>query len=259
MILVDVHAHLDHVRFKNDLDQVIQRAKQAGVKAIITNGIDPETNRATLEIAKKYDIVKPALGIYPVDALRREAETGEHHKTPPPFNFDKELEFIEQNKEIVAIGEIGLDFKNSNKKQEQIFHFQKLIELAEKLNKPIIVHSRGAEPEVVETLQSTNIKKVVLHCFSGKLKLAKKALSYGYSFSLPTNIVRSQQFQLLAEAAPLSQILTETDAPYLSPFKEIKNEPSFVAETIKMISKIKKLEPEEVANNIYMNYQKLFL
>ena len=255
MILVDVHAHLDHEEFIPDLDQVIERAKQAGVKAIITNGVDPQTNRQTLKIAERYDIVEPALGIYPVDALRSHPCT----EKEPLFDFDKELKFIEsQCKRIVAIGEIGLDFKNSTKKEEQILDFQRLINLAEKCDKPIIVHSRSAEKEVLQTLESCKIRRVVLHCFSGKLKLVKSAIDRGYYFSIPPNIVRSQHFQELVRVAPISHILTETDAPYLSPIKATRNEPCYVAKAIGMVAQIKKIEPEEVANNVYMNFQRLF-
>ena len=259
MLLVDVHAHLDHVDFKDDLDKVIQRAKSNSVKAIITNGINPETNRLTLEISKKYDIVRAALGIYPIDALQKEIEIGEYPLKPNIFDLDKELAFIEKNKQnIVAIGEIGLDFKYSNKKDKQKEVFKKMLILAEKLNKPVIVHSRSAELECVEILQTTKLKKIVLHCFNGKLTLVKKAINNGWFFSIPTNIVRSQQFQKIVEISPLSLLLTETDAPYLSPFRGIKNEPSFVIETIKKIAQIKSLDQEEVANNIYMNYKRVF-
>ncbi len=259
MLLVDVHAHLDHVDFKEDLDLVIQRAKQAGVKAIISNGINPETNRSTLEIAKKYDIVKAALGIYPIDALQKESEIGECPLKPNVFDVDKEIKFIEANKnKIVAVAEIGLDFKYSKKKDEQKQVFEKLLALAEKLNKPVMVHSRGAEQDCVEILQTTRLKKIILHCFSGKLTLVKKGLDNGWFFSIPTNIVRSQQFQKIVEIASLSQIFTETDAPYLSPFRGTRNESSFIIETIKEIAKIKNLTQEEVANNIYMNYQRVF-
>lgn len=259
MLLVDVHTHLEHVDFKNDLDKVIQRAKQAGVKTIISNGINPETNRLTLEIAKKYDIVKAALGIYPIDALQKESEIGEFPLKPNVFDLDKELNFIEKNKQnIVAIGEIGLDFKYSNKKNEQKEVFKKMLNLAEKLNKPVIVHSRSAELECVEILQTTKLKKILLHCFNGKLTLVKKAIDNGWFFSIPTNIVRSQQFQKMTEITPLPQIFTETDAPYLSPFRGTRNESSFIIETIKEIAKIKNLTQEEVANNIYMNYKRVF-
>lgn len=258
MILIDVHNHLDHDFFKEDLDEVIQRAKQAGVKAIITNGLDPDTNRKSLELADKYDIVKAALGIYPPESLEKESETGEHTRPTVEFDIDEEIKFIEQNKDnIIAIGEIGLDFVHSQTADQKEL-FQKMLDLAKKLDKPAIIHSRRAEREVIETLESNQQKNVILHCFSGKKKLIKRALELGYYFSIPCNVVRSQQFQITVELAPFSQILTETDGPYMSPFKEKRNEPAFITETIKKIAEIKNITQEETANNIYMNYQRVF-
>ena len=108
MILVDVHAHLDLKEFDSDLDEVIKRAEVAGVKAIISNGINYKSNRKTLELSKKYSIIKPALGLYPDDAIKLTQE-----------QIQDELNFIEKNKDkIIAIGEVGLDYKYCKKKQE---------------------------------------------------------------------------------------------------------------------------------------------
>ncbi|MFC1723954.1 TatD family hydrolase [Nanoarchaeota archaeon] len=252
-ILIDVHAHLEILK---DLDAVIQRARDANVKKIIAQGVNPETNRQVLDIAKKYDIVEPALGIYPQDALRNEVEEG-HPFQIVDFDFDKELEWIENQKPI-ALGEIGLDYKTGNNPEQQKERFIKFIELGKKLDIPLIIHSRKAEKDVVDLLEKHEAKKVILHCFSGKLKLAKRAAELGYNFSIPTNVVRSQQFQILVETVNINQLLTETDAPYLSPFPNTPNEPAFIAESIKTIAKIKGVTVEDTANNIFMNYQRLF-
>ena len=134
----------------------------------------------------------------------------------------------------------------------------KLIELSKKIKKPIIIHSRKAEQDVIDILENLDAKKVVLHCFSGKLKLIKRAAELGYYFSIPTNITHSQHFQKLAELVDINKILTETDAPYLSPYKNRRNEPSFITEAIKKIAEIKNISINEIANNIFMNYQNLF-
>jgi TatD DNase family protein len=97
-----------------------------------------------------------------------------------------------------------------------------------------------------------------MHCFCGRLHLVKRIIKNGWYFSIPTNVVRSQQLQLIAEHAPLSQLLTETDAPQLSPYKDRRNEPAFVIESVKAIARIKGLDETEVANAIYQNYQRLF-
>ncbi|MBT4541054.1 TatD family hydrolase [Candidatus Woesearchaeota archaeon] len=258
MILIDVHAHLHWKDFK-DLDEVIERAKDAGVKAIITAGVDVESNRQSLEIAKKYDIVKAALGLYPMDALSRETST--ELNTDINNYVDEELKFIETNKkDIIAISEIGLDFvSNKTDMKLQMETFVKQLKLAKKLNLPVIVHSRKAEADVINLLENEKMKKVVLHCFCGKRRLVKKAIECGWYFSIPTNVVKSQQFQEMVETIPLQQILTETDSPFLSPYPGMRNEPAFVAEAVKKIANIKKIEQEEAANIIFSNYQRLFL
>lgn len=263
MLLVDIHAHLDHDKFKDDIDEVIDRAKKAGVKHIITSGVNSSTNRKILEIVKRYDIVHASFGIYPIDALAKEMEKGEasgFNRDIEPFDIDKEIEWIIKNKDkCVAIGECGMDFnfgKESEKHQRE--NFQKVIELAEKIKKPIIVHTRKAEPEVIEMLESSKIKNIILHCFTGRKHLVKKAADKGWNFSIPPLIVRLQQFQIMADIVNINQLLTETDSPYLSPYPGKRNEPAFVAETIKKIAEIKKFTVEEVSNNIFMNYQRIF-
>ncbi len=264
MILVDVHAHLDHARFKDDLDEVISRAREAGVKAIITSGVNSTTNHMILKIAEKYDIVKASFGLYPIDALAAELEGDEASgflRDTEPINVDAELDWIKQNKnKCIAIGEVGLDYhwvKGKEKEQQRVF--QKVISMVEKIDKPIIIHSRKAEQDAIEMLESSNVKNVVMHCFSGKKSLIKRAADNGWSFSVPPVITRLQHFQMLVEMVNLSQLLTETDAPYLSPFRDRRNEPAFVAETIKKIAEIKGMTEEDSANNIYMNYTNIFL
>jgi len=258
VLLVDVHAHLDHEMFAKDRDEVIERAKAAGVKIIIANGVDPETNGYVLLFAKKYDIVKPALGIYPPDALQEEVNCGGYPLKMLPYDVDAELDKIEKA-EPIALGEVGLDYKNCKDKEMQKQLFQKFIDLSKKLDIPLIVHSRKAESDVIDMLEASDAKKVVLHCFSGKKSLIKRAADKGWSFSIPTNVVKSEHFQQMIKQVHISQLLTETDCPYLSPFPGQRNEPAFVIESLKKIAEIKGTTIEDTASNIFMNYQKLFL
>jgi len=261
MILVDDHCHLMHAAYK-DLDQVIERAKKAGVKAIICSGINPPTNREALEIAKKYPMIRASLGIYPVDALgiEQDVEAGlKVHKGP--IDLDDEFEFIKQNKDkIAAVGECGLDYhwiKDKELQKKERENFARIIEFVEKLKKPIIVHTRKAEEDCINMLTSSKIKNVVLHCFEGRKSLIKRAADAGYIFSIPTNIVKSQHFQILAEMASINQITTETDGPYLSP-AGFPNEPANVKVVVEKIAQIKGFTPEEVANNIWLNFQRIY-
>lgn len=254
MLLIDAHAHMDCKEYEDKLDEIIENAGKAGVKAIIAAGVSPESNRKTLEIAKKYDIVKAALGIYPPDALSK--ETNSEIKV----DIEKELEFYEQNiSEIAAIGEIGLDYHTGEDKEMQKDIFIKQLEFAKKHNLPAITHSRKAEDDAIEILEKLNYKKIVLHCFCGKKRLIEKAKELGFYFSIPTNVVRAENLQGIIKTVNINQLFTETDSPLLSPFKEKMNQPSFVVESVKKIAEIKGFTLEETSNSIWLNYQRLFL
>lgn len=268
-MLVDVHCHLDHHHYKDDLDKVIENARKAGVSKIITSGIDRNTCNIALAFAKKYDIVEAALGRYPEDALDREGyyETNPHAEKT---TIEQDIEFMKQHKnEFKAIGECGIDLFNGKIEnlEMQASVFRKLIELSIELDKPIIIHSRKAERNIIEILEEykgkINPANVILHCFSGRKSLIKIAIQNGYKFSIPTNINRAEHFQWIVQECPIKNLLTETDAPYLSPYKNQdnsfnRNEPAYVAETIKKISELKGITAEECEKQIFMNYQNTF-
>ncbi|MCK4589832.1 MAG: TatD family hydrolase [Nanoarchaeota archaeon] len=265
-MIVDVHCHLNHEQFKKDLDQVIERAKQAGVKAIVCSGINHPANEEVLEIAKKYDIVHASLGLYPIDLLGLGPDEVGITRQMGKIDLQEELDFIKKHKkDIVGIGECGLDYHWSKKPEEhkqQQKNFQKIIEFTEKIKLPLIVHSRRAEVDTFDLLESSKLKKekVILHMFEARKHIIKKAIDNNYKFSIPTAIVKLQHFQTMAEIVPLQQLLTETDAPWLSPYPENRrNEPAFIVETIKKMAEIKKLPKEEIENQIYNNFKKTFL
>ena len=248
-MLVDVHAHLNFRDYNKDRDKVIKRAEKLNM-TIIDSGTELKDNKKSLELSKKYSIVKSSFGLYPLYGIKLNEK-----------QLNEELNFIKENKNnIIAIGEIGLD-KSINKPnlKKQIEIFKKVLTLAEKLKKPVIIHSRKAEEECINILETFKLKNIDMHCFGGNFKLVKKIQDNGWFFSIPTNIVRLLHFQQIVEQTSMSQLLTETDSPYLSPYKDKRNEPSFVVETIKKISEIKRLNKEEVKKLIYMNFQKVFL
>ena len=257
-LLIDAHSHLDHGLLINKIDEIIKRAKAVGLKHIITNGINPETNRTCLELSKKYDIVECGMGTYPRTALKKEIEAGDYPIKLKDFDIDEEIAFIKKNKNnIVAISEVGLDFVNGEDKQ-QIEDFEKMIKLSEELNKPIVIHSRKAEQKAVEMLESSKNKKIVMHCFSGKKSLVKRISDNGWFLTIPTVVVRAFQFQDIIKTVPINQLFCETDSPYLSPYKEQMNEPAYVIESYNKIAEIKQMDINEAVNNIYMNWQKIF-
>ena len=205
-LLIDIHTHLDHPLLICKIDEIIKRSKNIGLKHIITNGINPETNRKCLELSKKYDIIKCAMGIYPRNALKKDIESGDYPLKFIDFDIDEEIEFIRKNKsDVVAISEVGLDFVDGEDKQ-QIEDFEKMIKLAEELKKPVVVHSRKAEQKCVDILESSNLKKIIMHCFCGKKSLVKRIAGNGWFLTVPTIVVRSQQFQDIAKNVPISQL-----------------------------------------------------
>ncbi len=262
-LFVDVHTHLTHEKFNSDLPEVIDRAQRAGLGSIVVNGIEPRSNRQILQMAKDYPLIKAALGIYPLNAVC--------HLLPEDFTlpieiFDiqEEIAFIEEQarrKALVAIGECGLDGhwleKSTFSEQEKVF--ENLIDIANRYNIPVIVHSRKLEKRALEILVSMKAQRANLHCFEGKLSLAKEAAEkHNFYFSIPTNASRHHGFQKMLSQLPLTSILTETDAPYLSPKRNHRNEPANVLETVALLAKLRQISPEEAKQHVWNNYLTLF-
>ena len=140
-------------------------------------------------------------------------------------------------------------------------NFRKIINFAKKVKKPIVIHSRKAEKECIDVLEDEIKHKeidVVQHCFSGKKSQMTRAIELGHYFSIPPNIIIASNFQTLVKKCPLSQLLTETDSPWLSPYKDRPNEPAFVAKTIEKIAEVKGMNVKEVEEQIWQNYLKVF-
>ena len=266
MNLIDDHCHLTHVLYKDDISEVLKRAKAVNIKRILVSGVNPPSNREVLKLVQQHpDILRASLGIYPIDALGlAEGDSGlPLQKTP--IDIDAELQFISQHKDhITAIGEIGMDFHWADKEktyQQQADNFRKIIRFAKSIHKPIIIHSRKAEAECIQLLAEeipNHEIPIVQHCFSGKKALIKQAAELGHYFSIPTNLIKSDQFQIMIKMVPLTQITTETDGPWLSPYKDQKNEPAFVKDAIQKIAELKQLSIEQVAEQIWENYKKIY-
>ena len=246
-MLVDVHAHLTFKDFDKDIDEVIKRAEQAGFYAIICNGTNAEQNRKVLTYTDKYPLVKPALGIYPSDGVEMSDE-----------DFDLELEFIESVKPF-AIGEVGIDYFRVENPERQKKNFLKFIRLAKKLNIPIIVHSRKAELDAIQLLEQEGAKRVVMHCFSGNKELTERVMANGWMVSTPGAVTRRKEFRKVARWANSEQLLTETDAPFLSPFNEKpRSESSYIKDSIKEIAKLKDLDEKDMEGQILKNFKRMF-
>jgi TatD DNase family protein len=243
---IDSHCHIDKL---DDIGKIVENSKNAGVGMIISNGLNPTNNKLVLELSMRFKEVKAALGMYPIDSLELKKS-----------EINREIEFIKKNSDkIIAIGEVGLDFKEgleTRKKQEKTF--REFVKLAKALDKPVIVHSRKAEKECIEILEELNSKKVIMHCFSGKLKLVRKIFSNGWFLTIPTCVKHSEHFQKIIEICPIENLLCETDSPYLHPEKKFPNEPANVIESYKAISKIKDINLDKVEKKIQQNFKRLF-
>lgn len=263
MYFVDVHCHLDHPRFK-DLPEVVARAEAAGVVAAIAQGVNLESNKRVLALSREHKSIKPALGLYPIEAsnVTIKPDVVDDYIIECDATVDETLNFIREHRdEIVAIGEVGIDLKESDDEANQVENFKKLIALAKEIKKPLIIHSRKAEALVLDLLEESGINKrlVHMHCFSGKKKLVQRGVKLGYSFSIPGSVSRSQQFQQMVEFIPITQLLTETDAPYMPyDLAHERSEPAHVVFTVQKIAEIKGMTEKEVADNLFMNYQRIF-
>jgi TatD DNase family protein len=241
---IDIHCHLDDEQFTSDIDQVITRATDTGCLALLSASIDEQTIKKTLDLAKKYPVIKPVLGLYPqtVETLSDEKIT-------------EILVFI-QKINPVAIGEIGLDFKYTTDKalqEKQQLYFEKQLELAQMLQKPSIIHSRGAEVQVLQQIQKR--KNCILHCYCGEIQRAVDSSAY---VSIPVRACGSKSFQKLISAIPLTRLLTETDAPYLNDGRQ-RNEPQNILRTIQLIAEIKNISVQECATQLIVNAKNIGL
>ncbi len=268
MKLIDVHCHLEGERFEKDLDEVLDRAHKAGVQFVMSSGTHADANRKLLALSKKYSMIRPCFGIYPIDAIvsKFPGVQDDDMKPVEPLDYKEELGWIEKNfHSCVAIGEVGMDFKVVKElpnleeiKGEQKKIFEEIILFAKRLDKPIVIHSRGAELECIELLEKHKMTHVLMHCFGGRKHLVKRCADNGWFLSVPAVITRLQHFQTLVELVPIEQLLTETDAPYLAPVAGERSEPKDVAITIKEIAKIKNMDEKDVADQIWKNAEKLF-
>jgi len=243
-MIFDTHVHLNEENFTKDLDEVIKRALDSGVNKMIVVGYDVPSSERAIEISKKYKgKIYASCAIHPHDAE----------------DFDKEFKSIEEiskEKEVVAIGETGLDFyRNFSPKEKQIESFKWHIELSLKRNLPLIFHVRNAFPDVFRILKEYKNLKGVFHCFSGGVSEVKKIVEMGFYISFSGSLTYgSRKLEESLKILPEDKILFETDAPYLTP-KPLKgrNEPSYIVYTVKHASRVLDVEFERLCEISYKN------
>ncbi len=246
--IIDSHCHLDFPKFDRDRGESILRAREAGIVGMINSGISLKGNCISLELAETHEDIHAALGLSP--DIGREGEDTE---------INAILAQIETNAEkAVGIGEAGLDFqdcKTTEERERQTVAFKKVIELAKNLDKPLVVHARMAEEEVLKLVR--NVDTVIYHCYSGSIETMKKIVDMGYYISMATLVCFSKYHQDLVEAVPLENLLLETDSPFLSPRKG-RNEPAFIADSIPVVARLKDMDPAEIAKSTTENARRVF-
>jgi TatD DNase family protein len=263
LTLFDVHAHLTHPDLLPDVGSILERAEQAGVGTIIANGLNPRDNQAVLELAERHAVVKPALGLYPVDAvLRKMRAAGKDYPSErDDWDVETAVGWVRDHVDrAFAIGEIGLDgyWVEEPFWAEQEWAFRELVELSMRHDKPIIIHTRKRERRALEILDELGARRVDWHCFGGKVKLAREIASRGHFLSIPANARRSESFTRMLETLPRTQLLLETDCPYLGPERDRPNEPANVAGTCRYASELWGLSEVAARAQFAENFERLF-
>ena len=241
-MLIDSHAHLEMPEFRQDLTEVIQRAKASGVEYIFTVGTEKKDWTRALEIAHSYPSVYAVLGVHPHNAREINDEA---YST---------LKRLCRDEKVKAYGEIGLDFyRNLSPRAVQLKRFREQIVLAKELKLPIVIHDREAHQETLGILKSEKAEDCggIIHCFSGDYHMAKECIEMGFYISVPGTVTfkNTGGFQEIIKGLPLESLLIETDAPFLAPvpFRGKRNEPSYVRYTAQKVAEIKKVSLEKVA------------
>jgi TatD DNase family protein len=260
-MLVDSHCHLNDPKLAEDRDEVIKRARDAGVTAMVCVGYDIESSRRAIEIANSYDDVYAAIGVHPHDA-----------KTVTPRDID-ELARLADSAKVVAVGEIGLDYyRDLSPRDVQQKAFREQLELARSLSVPVVIHSRNADEESFEIIAEYERQALpdwpkdrplgIMHCFAGDLPLALRYVEIGFIISIPAACTypSAEKTRAVASGIPLRWMAVETDAPYIPPqsMRGKRNEPAFIRETVQCIADVRGARYEDVADGTAMSAARLF-
>jgi TatD DNase family protein len=254
MKFVDAHIHLSDEEYSGCIKEIITEAKDSNVVALVSNSMDLETSIRSLELAEQFPgMVYAALGIHPwnVNALTEE-------------ELQQTMELVSEKRQtdsIVAIGEIGLDYKYATIWDKQLMVFNEMLHQAEKLDLPVIIHSRGTTAKIIEMLPSYNLKKVLLHWFSNPISALSKVIDNGYFITEGPPTAYSNGIREVVKRISLTNLLTETDGPvrfFKLPFEGKRTTPAFIPTVVKSIAEIKRVEVESVAEQIIRNFEEFF-
>lgn len=253
MMLFDTHAHLHFPDFAEDLDAVLDRARAAGLRGMVTIGTDRESNRATVALANRHADIWASVGIHPHDAAAA---------TEADF---EEMERLAREPRVVGLGEMGLDFfRDLSPRDVQERVFRRQIAMARRVRKPAIIHCRDAHPETLALLAEERVEEVggVMHCFSADVEVAKRCLDLGLMISLagPVTYKNARALPDVARYVPEDRLVVETDCPYLTPtpHRGKRNEPAYVALTAAHVAELRGTDPEALGAALTGNAARLF-
>lgn len=248
---IDAHCHLDDDQFDVDRDAIVARAVEAGAIAMVTAGGDIASSQKAVALAERYDPVYAVVGIHP------------HHAASYSRTALRVIRKLAEHPKVVGIGEIGLDFHYADQApcpvQEKVFLAQ--LDLAQELEKPVVIHDRDAHGAIEKILKKRRgSPRGMLHCFSGDLEMAQRAITLGYWISFAGNVTfaNAHQLQETARALPLEHILLETDAPYLSPHRGQRNEPATIPLICARLAELAKVDSTVVEASTLQNSKRLF-
>lgn len=252
-MLFDSHSHMYYKDFEKDINQVIERMEQAGVKYVLNAGTDLETSLLAIDMAKKYEGFYASVGCHPHDVKELDDETILMFKS------------LCKKEKVCAIGEIGLDYFHEHSPRDlQKYWFRKQIQLAHEVKKPIIIHDRDANEDTMKILKEENAFElgVLMHCFSGSLELARQYVKLGAMISIagPITFKNSKKLADIAREISLEYLMVETDAPYLTPepFRGKRNESSYVRHTAQKVADIRGVDLEVIAEATTANAKRFF-
>jgi len=270
--LVDTHCHVHFNAYKQDMDEVIKRSLAENV-FMITVGTQTNTSKKAVEVAEKYDGIWAAIGLHPCHTQEQELDANEIgaeenvHTRSEEFDVDFYRDLAKSPK-VVAFGEVGLDYHHfaegddiETLKNKQKESFIRVINLANELEKPLIIHCWDAHDDLLEVFKNNPVKKAgVIHGFARSYKTAKKFIDLGFKIGLNGVITYSDGYGRLVRDLSLEDIVIETDAPYISPglHRGKRNEPSYVIEVAKRIAELKEISFDEVAKATTENAKKVF-